>query len=350
MTEQTSPPLQNTTWTLVQIKPGSNMITLNERLDKPRLQMKGNQVTGFTGCSPLKASVTVNGNNITFSNIDGGPTDQCNDHILGLRDDYTTLLSRASTYTIEGDTLTIQAVKSQLIFKAYGEKSTATTAAPANLSGEWHVSALTLNGKTVTIPNKASLNLRQTSSKLEFSGSVGCNQLQSSSNLNGNKVNFNGMTSTKMMCPPNQMQAEMALGQLLRGPLTITVSGNTQTWTGQNGKLVLTRRAETTSLSGPYTLISMNGKAPPQMNRAATIRFQHGKVSGSDGCNLYSADYQLAGQQITLTTPAMSTMMACPNNGEVPLPALLMKKPTFTLNGKTLTLKAGLEVWVFQAK
>lgn len=115
----TSPPLAGTTWELRQIKPGRTLITLNERLEKPTLQIIGNKVTGFTACSPLMGRVQFGKSSIRFDDLDGGSSEWCPDRIIDLRDDYTGLLAGAMRYQIQGQTLTIWSKSlGQLIFRA----------------------------------------------------------------------------------------------------------------------------------------------------------------------------------------------------------------------------------------
>jgi heat shock protein HslJ len=44
----------------------------------------------------------------------------------------------------------------------------------------------------------------------------------------------------------------------------------------------------------------------------ATLRFERGRVSGTDGCNRYSGPYSAKGSELELTPQLASTMMACP--------------------------------------
>jgi len=46
--------------------------------------------------------------------------------------------------------------------------------------------------------------------------------------------------------------------------------------------------------------------------RTATLRFERGRVSGTDGCNRYSGRYKTSAVGFELTAPVMSTKMACP--------------------------------------
>ncbi len=69
--------------------------------------------------------------------------------------------------------------------------------------------------------------------------------------------------------------------------------------------------------SGPladsqWTLLSLNGEAPLDGTQITMNFNAEGQVSGSAGCNNYTATYTAAGGTLTLSTGA-STMMACPD-------------------------------------
>ena len=67
-----------------------------------------------------------------------------------------------------------------------------------------------------------------------------------------------------------------------------------------------------TALNGTaWTLASLPGHAPlPE--HPATLRFDAGRLSGSDGCNRFTAPYAAEGDRIMLTGPMVGTRMACP--------------------------------------
>jgi heat shock protein HslJ len=68
--------------------------------------------------------------------------------------------------------------------------------------------------------------------------------------------------------------------------------------------------ADASSVEGvPWTLVS--GVDVPQGAQAPTATFVEGTVSGSTGCNRYTAPYTLDGDSLELG-PIASTLMACP--------------------------------------
>ncbi|MCU0805050.1 MAG: META domain-containing protein [Burkholderiales bacterium] len=60
-----------------------------------------------------------------------------------------------------------------------------------------------------------------------------------------------------------------------------------------------------------WVLSSLPGQAL-KGDALATVRFEGGRVAGTDGCNRYTAPYTVAGSGIQIGPRGASTMMACP--------------------------------------
>ncbi|MFC4425945.1 META domain-containing protein [Deinococcus navajonensis] len=114
-------------WTLTHITPaGQAGFVLGPRVSPPRLNvpMTGTpgsrtlEVTGTTGCSPLKAHMTLRGTAVRFTAIHAGTTERCPDHALSLREDFLRLLTGATRYERRGDTLMLSGLAGQLTFTA----------------------------------------------------------------------------------------------------------------------------------------------------------------------------------------------------------------------------------------
>ena len=69
---------------------------------------------------------------------------------------------------------------------------------------------------------------------------------------------------------------------------------------------------EVPTLEGSQWILATLNGAEPLPDTTITASFEgDGVVGGTDGCNRYSAQYQVDGDQITITL-GMGTMMACP--------------------------------------
>ena len=62
----------------------------------------------------------------------------------------------------------------------------------------------------------------------------------------------------------------------------------------------------------PVLKSSLDGDWQSTSSRA-NVRFDHGKLQGSDGCNRFGGSYMVEGSRLSIGENMMSTMMACPN-------------------------------------
>lgn len=389
-----SPALVGTTWVLQTVQPaGAAPITPGARLTRPTLTLTGSgaelTVGGTTGCSPLTGAARLGTAGplktatLLLRGVQGGSSQNCTDAALSLREDYLNLLTRVTRSELSGDTLTLSAGKGRLTFRALEARPTA----PVNtsLNGAWTVTRLTASGRD--LPTTGLLNVTFDGPKVTLGGVVGCNALRGTGALLGSpaRVTFGPVSSTRMACPAPQAKAETALLSLLRAPLTVTQAGSTLTLSGAGGTLTLTRGPQPTTTPAPtpaaptptmpdpaatYTLTRVNGAPAPATARPVSLTFRDGRVGGVDGCNNVGAPYALrgpvsdgavsGGAVLSLTGPAFTTRIACPETG-VNLIGLLDRAPTLTVQGAagqgqalTLTVPATADApaerWEFQAR
>lgn len=60
-----------------------------------------------------------------------------------------------------------------------------------------------------------------------------------------------------------------------------------------------------------WVLTALSGENPVARS-TPTLQFEDGRVTGSDGCNRYSAPYTLTGATLEVSAKVISTQMACP--------------------------------------
>ena len=65
-------------------------------------------------------------------------------------------------------------------------------------------------------------------------------------------------------------------------------------------------------LSGSAWTMSMPTGAAKATEAVPTMRFDDGRVSGSDGCNRFSGPYSSSSGKLQFAAPRVGTMMACP--------------------------------------
>jgi heat shock protein HslJ len=110
-------------------------------------------------------------------------------------------------------------------------------------------------------------------------------------------------------------------------------------------------------LAGPtwilesYNLNGVEQQAVPDSRATAVFDIERGQVSGSGGCNAYSAKLEVTGSEISLSD-LISTKMACrPPLGtqETAFFNLLRTAQSYQVNGDTLTLTCESGQLVFSA-
>ena len=88
----------------------------------------------------------------------------------------------------------------------------------------------------------------------------------------------------------------------------------------------------------PVLQSSLDGDWQSTHSRA-NVRFDHGKLSGSDGCNRFAGSYTVEGNRLSVGENMISTMMACPNMDKSQAFKDVLKNAKFYENdGKTLKL------------
>lgn len=102
--------------------------------------------------------------------------------------------------------------------------------------------------------------------------------------------------------------------------------------------------ARTPTLNGTTWVLATLPGATLVPGTTATLRFDDGRATGSDGCNRYGASYRQAGGSLTVLGNAVSTQMAC--DGPVMAQArafmgALTAAKAFRVNGETLSLIGG---------
>lgn len=108
------------------------------------------------------------------------------------------------------------------------------------------------------------------------------------------------------------------------------------------------------SLAGTsWQLVSLGDPAAPQPalpDTRPTLMFDEQMISGSTGCNEYSANYNVSGSSLTFE-PIVQTERACLDPGVMEQERLyttfLGAAETFTREGDTLTLTGSVGVLVF---
>jgi heat shock protein HslJ len=144
-----------------------------------------------------------------------------------------------------------------------------------------------------------------------ISGSTGCNTFHGTYRQSGDSLSIELGPTTLIGCPPPLEAQERAVHSGLAATSTFTESAGTLTLHDRSGKALLAYTSMSYSaLVGPkwdVTAVNNGKHAVVSVLAGTTLTVQFGKdgqVSGSAGCNTYSAKYSLDGDVLHVDPPA----------------------------------------------
>ena len=202
-------------------------------------------------------------------------------------------------------------------------------------------------GRTISLP--AGVAPSATFVDGTVSGSTGCNRFTASYTLDGDSLDIGTIGLTLMACPPPRDAIERAYTTSLELVTTWSVDGEELVLAGSDGAELL--RYAVASLVGAWTvtgILSSSGDAfsSPIAGTEITATFaEDGSLTGSGGCNDYTATYTADRGSITIEAPA-STRKFCPDpegvmDQEAAYLAALEEATEYRLDGTTAELLNG---------
>ena len=209
----------------------------------------------------------------------------------------------------------------------------------------WYVSEI--NGKAVTLGDqaKAAHLIFSPGQVSTVAGSTGCNRLTGSFELlTDNMIKFSPLAVTKMACINGGDVESNFLSALSKTSKWII--RNRELYFYEEDKLLVkfaSVDAAVAKLEGNWELnyisgsrIAFDGLYP---EKKPFIRFDlaNSQINGNTSCNGFSSKYTINGNNIKFA-PGISTMMACPGNGEKAFNEMLLKVNRYALSDdNTLT-------------
>ena len=148
-------------------------------------------------------------------------------------------------------------------------------------------------------------------------GTDGCRRFSSPYTTKGSSIQIGptGVT-TRMACLPDVTKQAEAFAASLAGARTYRVSAGQLQLVGADGAVLSTLAAQSQSLAGSSwraTGINNGKEAVASLVAGSTVTMSFasdGKVSGSGGCNTYTATWKAEGNTLAFT-PAAATRMMC---------------------------------------
>jgi len=152
----------------------------------------------------------------------------------------------------------------------------------------------------------------------QMRGRAGCNSYYGYYSTTGERFTATQVTHTLVACEITLMEQENAYLAALRSVSSFQRNGNALTLTYPGGVLRYTTLVDPSPIPGqpleqtPWKLTTFVTSTIAQtfIGVSITARFEGGQVSGSAGCNTYSASYSIAGDTLTIRD-IQATKMAC---------------------------------------
>jgi len=155
----------------------------------------------------------------------------------------------------------------------------------------------------------------------QVNGNAGCNNFFGSYEVDGHNLSVGPLASTEMFCgsPPGVMEQENAYLAALGSAASFAIEGGQLVIADSGGETVLIYNvAEPKSLTeNLWQVLSFNNGKEAVVSviigtELSAVFDEEGQLSGSAGCNNYSAAYEVDGEMINIG-PAITTRMACSN-------------------------------------
>lgn len=184
----------------------------------------------------------------------------------------------------------------------------------------------------------------------KVSGILACNSYTGTYTQSGSSLTISQLATTMMACPDTSADVEQQMASAMQKAATYTASAASLKVYDSTGKdLLVYQAAPKDTLSGTsWTATGVNNGQGAVQSVAAgtsiTASFgTDGQLSGSGGCNQYTATYTSADGTIVIG-PVAGTRMACDpavSDQETAYFAALDAATTYAIRGSTLELRDG---------
>ena len=370
----TAVPLEGTRWKMVSYLDSKGQTVQALAGTEVTALFQNGQVSGTDGCNQYGGSYKTSENVLT---VKLGPSTMmaCDPRIMDQGKGYTAALASAATYKITGKQLEITNGGGKVAL-------TYTVLESTPLAGTtWKATGVN-NGKGGVQSIAAGTEITAIfGADGTVTGSAGCNNYATTYQVVTSTIKISpAIAATRKMCPEPAMQQEAAYLAALPTAATYRIESNKLELRDAKGALqvsytaatpppaagqapavgaaqmptktlTITATAATTAtvpLAGTnWKLASLQsaegGAFPPLPGTEITALFQGGKVTGSAGCNNYSATYKTGdADKLTISATAATTRKACPAptmQQETAYLAALAKTATYKIEGEKLELR-----------
>ena len=220
------------------------------------------------------------------------------------------------------------------------------TALSSTIVGTWTLESWESDGVTVTRPNEptAVVNFLPDGA---LSGDTGCNRFGGTYTVDGDDLTVTTGATTRRACTDDVATVqEQALLTQLGEVRSARVDGPSLDLLDGSGTVLLSLAAGPSGLDGTSWQVSAvnngtGGLEASALSEALTAEFRDGMVSGSTGCNTFSAAYTTEDDRITVEPP-QATLVGCEPEVaavEARFLAALERSTRFELEATSLVLR-----------
>jgi heat shock protein HslJ len=352
---QVQTPLTGTLWQATMVNNGQGAVVgVVEGTELTATFEADGAVFGSAGCNNYSGGYTVDGNQIAIGPL--AMTMMFCAEPEGAMDQemaFGAALESAAVFSIQGDQLELRTADGALAasFVAVGQAEVEPpAAAESEFSLEGPIWQLTtyVDQSGALAPAEAEATIRFQDG--QAGGSTGCNRFFASYTIDGNQLTFSQAGSTMMACPEPAMSQEQAFLTNIGLVASYEIVGpQLQLFDAAGEALLIFEIQVPTPLTGTewQALNYNNGRGAVTSlvigTEITAIFAEDGTLSGSAGCNRYTATYTLDGDQISIT-PVATTMMFCAEpegvmEQEAEFIAALEMADTFAIEGNSLELR-----------
>ena len=335
--------LEGARWLLVSYQDKAGALT-DALPDAPATaEFAAGKVSGSASCNNYTASYEAQGESLTIGQT-ASTMMMCEQSIMAQETAFLTHLQAVAEYAIDGGQLTLfdDLGAPLLVFSAEQ---------PATIVGSWTMTSYN-NGKGGFQSGLAGVEVSAVfDAEGKLSGNAGCNTYSAAYTVDGDKIDIGPAITTRKACATDIMTQEAAYLKALEASTVFAIQGSELVLrdakgAAQVGYVGATPAAAATTLDGTSWQMTAfnNGRGAVQSaltDVKVTALFADGRISGSAGCNNYSASYEEDGAAIKIG-PAISTMMACEQKimqQESAYLKALAAATTWEIKGSELTLR-----------
>lgn len=301
--------LEGLTWTLLSLKAPDGQP--QEVLQDTRItaEFKDGQVTGTAGCNRYFGSYETDGDSLTIGPA-GSTMMYCPPEELMLQETaYLASLSNVASYDIADDQLHLNDADGETILlfamdEPLSLMGVTWQAISYNNGSEAVVSVIIGTEITAVFGNDGVL-----------SGLAGCNSYSAGYETEGSSITIGPAASTRKFCsePEGIMDQESQYLAALQDAAVYRIEGDTLEIRDVDGALLANYRiAKPASLTGTaWNLLFHNNGQEAMVStiigtQITAVFSEEGLLTGSAGCNTYTAGYEINGSAITISPAATS--------------------------------------------